>query len=63
MDAQERAALVNVGTNRQGAVMRDAAGQAMTDTTVTGPRGGLTRKGTVARERHLDNLLDELFPL
>lgn len=59
------AALANVGTNRQAAtipattapVVRlelDAAG-------LIGPGGGLTRRGTVVRQRHMDALLDSSF--
>lgn len=63
MRKEDLAAMVNAGTNRQGAVVRDDTGERLTDTEVTGPRGGLTRKGTITRQREMDWLMEELFPL
>lgn len=60
-------ALANVGTSRQGSVVPvarnsgvwrelEAAGMIRSG-------GGLTRAGSITRERHVNQLLDTLFPL
>lgn len=56
-------ALINAGTNRQGALVRcDAATQwELQDAGLIGPEYGLTRKGSIARERAVNEALDKAF--
>lgn len=63
-----RIALVNTGTNRQGARVPVSRNESMawaelTEAGLIGPDGGLTREGSIYRERHTNQLMDELFPL
>lgn len=56
-------ALINCGTNRQGTPVQ--ANGWVTDELraagLVGPNAGLTRKGTVYRERLVDETLDKAF--
>lgn len=58
-------ALANVGTNRQGAEIHPyTATEVRRELQVAGligPFGGLTRKGSIVRQRHMDALLDAAF--
>lgn len=57
------AALVNVGTNRQGATVH-ATGDAFWELEAAGLigiKGGLTRKGSIEREKMVTRLLDVAF--
>lgn len=59
-------ALMSTGTNRQGAVptfMAEEVREELVAAGMLGPGGGLTRSGSIAREREADRLMDELFPL
>lgn len=60
-------ALMNVGTNRQGAAVPVARGSEVWDELKAAgmirERGGLTRAGSIVRQREADRLMDELFPL
>lgn len=60
-------ALMNTGTNRQGALVpvgRNTMIRAeLAEAGLIGPDGGLTRTGSIRRERHRNSLMDELFPL
>jgi hypothetical protein len=63
-----RAALMNTGTNREGARVPVSRNESMlwaelTEAGLIGPGGGLTRAGSIARERHTNRVMDELFPL
>lgn len=58
-----RVALVNAGTNRQGAVVQALPG-VLAELEVAGMIGvkdGLTRSGTIARERIVTAMLDAAF--
>jgi hypothetical protein len=57
-------ALISTGTNRQGAVPTDASPADLAELErlgYIGPGGGLTRRGTIARERAVTADLDDLF--
>ena len=60
-------ALSNVGSNRQGAAVPVARNSAVwRELEAAGmirSGGGLTRAGSITRERHVNQLMDELFPL
>lgn len=60
-------ALMNVGTSRQGSAVPVArGGELFNELKAAGMirnGGGLTRAGSIARERHANQLLDELFPI
>lgn len=60
-------ALANVGTNRQGSAVPVARNsEVWRELEAAGMirrGGGLTRAGSITRERHVNSLLDELFPL
>lgn len=59
-------ALMSTGTNRQGAVptfMTEEVREELVAAGMLGPGGGLTRSGSIAREKEADRLMDELFPL
>jgi hypothetical protein len=61
-----RIALVNTGTNREGARVPVTPGESMvwaelTEAGLIGAGGGLTRKGSIARERYTDRLMDSVF--
>lgn len=56
-------ALINAGTNRQGAKVQGSA-EALAELAVAGligPEHGLTRKGTIARERAEDEAFAKAF--
>ncbi len=59
--------LMSTGTNRQGAVpqtrITEEVREELEAAGMLGPGGGLTRSGSIAREREADRLMDELFPL
>ncbi|HEU4752323.1 MAG TPA: hypothetical protein VFU47_04370 [Armatimonadota bacterium] len=59
--------LMSTGTNRQGAVPQthvpEHVREELEAAGMLGPGGGLTRSGSIAREREADRLMDELFPL
>lgn len=67
LSPQALTALMNTGTNRQGSAVPVARGSALwRELEAAGmirSGGGLTRAGSIARERHATRLLDELFPL
>lgn len=57
-------ALINVGTNRQGAVVKGAPSWVVAElysASLIGPDNGLTRTGTIKRERLVSNVLDAAF--
>lgn len=57
------AALVNVGTNRQGATVH-ATGDAFWELEAAGLigiKGGLTRAGSIYRQNMMDRLMDAAF--
>jgi hypothetical protein len=60
-------ALMNTGTNRQGSAVPVARGsQTWEELKVAGmirAGGGLTRAGSIVREREANRLMDQLFPL
>lgn len=60
-------ALIDVGTNRQGArVDRRTPESALIELVnagLIGPAYGLTRTGTIRRERLMNRLMDEMFPI
>lgn len=60
-------ALMSVGTNRQGAAVPVARDSGVWDELKTAGMirdgGGLTRAGSIVRQREADRLMDELFPL
>lgn len=60
-------ALVDVGTNRQGARVDsrvpDAVLQELVNAGLIGSGYGLTRTGSVVRERLFQQRLEELFPI
>lgn len=65
LSAQARGALANVGTSRQGAVL-SAGVSALVRTELSvagmiGQGGGLTRTGSIMRDRIMTAMLDELF--
>lgn len=59
--------LMSTCTNRQGAVPQAWAGDEvwaeLEEAGMVGPGRGLTRAGSIARQRERDRLLDDLFPL
>lgn len=58
------AALVNVGTNRQGTAVVVHDSETFNELLfagLIGPKGGLTRKGSIERERMMTRLLDAAF--
>ena len=68
LSREAMSALMSTGNNRQGAVPQVARTDAriwgeLETTGMVGPGGGLTRKGSVTRQREVDRLMDELFPL
>ena len=63
-----RIALVNTGTNREGARVPVTPSESMVWAELTGAgfvglTGGLTRAGSIARERYMNQLMDKLLPL
>lgn len=64
---QAQTALINVGTNRQGATIPtttpiEAQGELWVAGLIgRGNPGGLTRKGTIVRQRLVDTRLEEAF--
>jgi hypothetical protein len=60
-------ALMSTGTNRQGAAVPVARGSEVWDELraagMIHEKGGLTRAGSIVRQREADRLMDELFPL
>ena len=68
LSPQARTALLSVGTNRQGATprQRDAGPEVMWELEAAGligPGGGLTRKGSIVRQREVTRSLEDAFPL
>jgi hypothetical protein len=63
MSKQATAALINAGTNRQGAAIKadDATLAELVKLNLIGPERGLTRKGTIERERAMNAALDAAF--
>jgi len=65
LSKQARSALISVGTNRQGAVVHPnlPAGvlKELRDADLIGRGYGLTRKGSIERERIVDAMMDDLF--
>lgn len=60
------AALMTTGTNRVGSQVccpDPAVWAELKDAGLIGDGGGLTRAGSITRERHADALMDQLFPL
>ena len=56
--------LVAIGTNRQGATNRRIPAEVIAelqDAKLIGPGFGLTRKGTITRQRIMDSVLDSMF--
>lgn len=65
MSEAARTALINIGTRRQGATVapnvdRDALAE-LEWLGYVGPKGGLTRKGSIKRELLVEADLDALF--
>lgn len=61
---EAKSALVNVGTNRQGAVVSNVAVSVEAELYLAGligPERGLTRRGTIVRERLVRAALDSAF--
>lgn len=59
MSREAKTALINTGTNRQGAkVHAGPALQEMKDLGLVGQDGGLTRKGSIVREREMEAALN-----
>jgi hypothetical protein len=60
-----RTALIDIGTNRQGATppaKTDAAVlHELTTLGILGVGNGLTRRGTIKREQVMNDLLDDIF--
>lgn len=66
LSREAKAALMNVGTNRVGSRVNcpdPAVWAELRDAGMIRDGGGLTRAGSVVREREADRLMDELFPL
>lgn len=66
MSPAARAALINVGTNRQGATipMDTTPFEAANELRIMGligPGGGLTRKGSGKRQLVMDDVMNEMF--
>jgi hypothetical protein len=64
MSEAAKKALINVGTNRQGATVDDVALNVwyeMYSAGLIGVGGGLTRKGTIVRERLMSAELEKAF--
>lgn len=59
--------LMSTGTNRQGSVpqtlVTEEVREELEAAGMIGPGGGLTLRGSIAREKEADRLMDELFPL
>lgn len=63
MSPAARTALVNVGTNRQGATATGSP-EAMAELSklgLIGPGNGLTRCGTIERQLMMEDMLEDLF--
>jgi hypothetical protein len=63
MSQAAKDALINAGTNRQGAQVggvREVMCE-LVDLRMVGQHGGLTRKGTIARERAVNEAHDKAF--
>lgn len=60
-------ALIDVGTNRQGARINPRTPESalieLVNAGLIGPAYGLTRTGTIRRSRLMDRLMDEMFPI
>lgn len=65
MTGAARTALIDIGTSRQGALPRaGVTGAQMAEMSrlgLIGPQGGLTRKGSIMRDRLIEAALDEAF--
>lgn len=63
LSEQATQALISVGTNRQGAVVYAsvAANIELLALGLVGDGNGLTRKGTIARQKIMDAALDKAF--
>ncbi len=63
MSPAARTALVNVGTNRQGATATGSpeAMHELAKLGLVGPLGGLTRAGTIERQLIMEDMMEDLF--
>jgi hypothetical protein len=62
---QAKRVLINCGTHRQGTAINprtpEPVLQELIDLGLIGPGHGLTRRGSIAQERVMDEIMDELF--
>lgn len=65
MTAAARAALINIGTNRQGATPPPSTPvevlHELTKLGILGRGNGLTRRGTIKRQQLMDDVMNETF--
>lgn len=63
MSPAARTALINIGTNRQGATATGSpeALHELTKLGLIGPGNGLTRCGTIERQLMMEDLLEDIF--